>query len=142
MDFTQKSRMRSVWIKLWWFEREIHSFSFKIILTFKKGPLTYLAAKHCCPINYPSGDLLKKTKEKSFRPVQYVLCERLFYREIGLFKYPWTLCPRVHERCHTSNFYQHHQPNSLVYATYLQWQDPLVASPTPLKVYNSWLVFV
>lgn len=24
MDFTQKSGMRSVWIKVWWFEREIH----------------------------------------------------------------------------------------------------------------------
>lgn len=90
MDFTQKSRMRSIWIKLWWFDREIHSFSFKIILNFKKGPLTYLAAKHCCLIHDPSGDLLKKTKEKSFRPVQYVLCKRLYYREMGLFKYPWT----------------------------------------------------
>lgn len=65
MDFTQKSRMRSVWIKLWWFEREIHSFSFKIILNFKKVPLTYLASKHCCLVHHLSGDLLKKQKKKA-----------------------------------------------------------------------------
>lgn len=66
MNFTQKSRMRSVLIKLWWFDREIHSFSFKIILNFKKGPLTYLAAKHCCLIHHPSGFflLLKKNQKK------------------------------------------------------------------------------
>lgn len=137
MDFTQKSRMRSVWIKLWWFEREIHSFSFKIILNFKKGPLTYLAAKHCCLIHHPSGDLLKKQKKKALD-----LYNMFYAKDCFIEKWVYSNTPELHKRCHTSNFYQHHQPDSLVYATYLPWQDPLVGSPTPLKVYNSWLVFV